>query len=239
MYTPYECLQYILKGGILFTDELDNKRRKSINSFNSEEDEYSIVDEVYLYANNLIKQFVLMNESLSFNPFQIALACVAITRKMFNFKPKWTMILEQVYDYDYNFYDLCVQSIIKSLRLKNNEERLRGDLKKKDRLRCKSYTSKELIEIKKERTLKITNKEVHRTLKKLKIIKDDSIQTNERTLPRVSSTLIKVDVIVNDNNDIISQTDSSSKSSITKQAKTFANSSDHVLVNKKKDTIFA
>jgi len=154
-YTAFDCLDYFLRNGIFFEDEMDSQntgnkfttknRKTSIESFRSSmscSSQPEKAELVNFYANDLLKQFFESNICLQFNPLQIACACVCLTRENFKMKETKSKLFEEIYKIEGIYYEACAKAM-KTLFDEDVSEMNNSKIK------FKARTSKDIVDFSK------------------------------------------------------------------------------------------
>jgi hypothetical protein len=95
-FTSYDILTYIINIGLFFNDEIHS--------------DYP-VEKVFLYAYKLLNHFVFNNLSLKFNPLQIGISIMCLTRERFKFDEERTDFLLNFYGYKKDYFYECMNVI--------------------------------------------------------------------------------------------------------------------------------
>lgn len=112
--SAYDFLEYFLKQGIVFEDELHVLEEENHEKFT--------LKEIYDFPYKILNFFLFDSRYLDFSPLQIACAIITFTRKKFNLKESWNNKFSEIYNIKLEDFMNCY-FVVKTIYIAEKEQK--------------------------------------------------------------------------------------------------------------------
>lgn len=130
--SAYDFLEYFLKQGIVFEDELQVLEEENHEKFT--------IKEIYDFPYKILNFFLFDSRYLDFSPLQIACAIITFTRKKFNLRESWNNKFSEIYDIKLEDFMNCY-FVVKTIYIAEKEQK-QQNYQKENSICCRSMEKK-------------------------------------------------------------------------------------------------